>query len=473
MISGYRYRVLSVVGAVFIATAAVLTANTLPVQTVFTTIPPIIRRLPAVVLMGDKLVLTITTTVAAVVLSLIPLFKPRPRRILDTVLLTQKRVLVATLSLATIGYFDYTYRLPRPTLMLTTVILLVGLPAWFVTIRRRPAEGQRAVIVGDDPEKIADILAVIDVQAVGYVSPPSPYYTDYAPTANAHAVADGSGKARLGDLDYLSGLSRLDEVLVDYNIDTVVLAFTRPDRAEFFGALDTCYEHGVSAKVHRKHTDDVLTVTTGGDDFLVDIELEPWDWQDYVSKRAFDVFFAMMGLLAFAPFILIIAAAIKFDSEGPVLYNQKRTAEFGDTFTVYKFRTMIPERESVTPINDEENDRITRVGRVLRKTHLDEIPQLWSILTGDMSVVGPRAVWTDEEQLLEEETDMWRKRWFVKPGLTGLAQINDAKSTDPTAKLRYDLEYIRRQSFWLDLKIVVRQVWKVFEDVVNSDSSSE
>jgi lipopolysaccharide/colanic/teichoic acid biosynthesis glycosyltransferase len=89
-----------------------------------------------------------------------------------------------------------------------------------------------------------------------------------------------------------------------------------------------------------------------------------------------------------------------------------------------------------------------------------------------MSVVGPRAVWTDEEVHLERAAENWRKRWFVKPGLTGLAQINDVDSTEPEKKLRYDIEYIRRQSFWFDLKIVVRQVWLVLLDLVNSDANS-
>ena len=93
-----------------------------------------------------------------------------------------------------------------------------------------------------------------------------------------------------------------------------------------------------------------------------------------------------------------------------------------------------------------------------------------------MSVVGPRAVWTDEEALLEERTVQWRKRWFVKPGLTGLAQINDASSTDPKTKLRHDLEYIRRQSLWLDVKIVIRQIWMATTDVIalvrNTDPKS-
>jgi lipopolysaccharide/colanic/teichoic acid biosynthesis glycosyltransferase len=215
--------------------------------------------------------------------------------------------------------------------------------------------------------------------------------------------------------------------------------------------------------VHRDHTEDVLTAGVGGGD-VIEVDLAPWDWQDYVVKRGFDVAFAGVGLLVLSPVILAIAVAVRLDSPGPILYSQDRTAEFGDTFTVYKFRSMIPESETAQP--GEDSDRITRVGQLLRKTHLDEIPQLWAIFQGNMSVVGPRAAWTDEELLLEEEVNTWRQRWFVKPGLTGLAQVNDATSESPREKLRYDIEYIRRQSFWFDVKIVIRQIWQVLSDFV-------
>ncbi|WP_435176455.1 sugar transferase [Halorussus sp. AFM4] len=472
MVSGLRYRVLSVVGTVLITALAVLIANLPAVQWFLSTVVPVFRRLPATVLTGPKLTVAVATAVVVVVLNLIPLFKPRPRRILDTVLVTQRRVVIAGLALATIGYFDYSYRLPRTTLILTTVGLLVYLPLWFVTIRRRPSERERAIIVGDDPEEIADVLEEIDIPVLGYVSPPSPYYTDRESVAGGPAVADGSGEALLDDLDCLSGLSRLDEVLVNYNIDTVVLAFAHPDRAEFFGALDTCYEHGVDAKVHREHGDDVLTTTASGDEILVDIELEPWDWQDYVFKRAFDVVFASIGLLSFTPFMAVIAIAIKLDSPGPVFYTQQRTAEFGETFEVYKFRSMVTdaEAESGATISKEDNGgvdpRVTRVGRVLRQTHLDEIPQLWSILVGEMSVVGPRPERPELDDDIRSGVVEWRKRWFIKPGLTGLAQINDVTGHQPGKKLQYDMKYIRNQSFWFDVKIVIRQVWKVLTELV-------
>ena len=276
-------------------------------------------------------------------------------------------------------------------------------------------------------------------------------------------------------IDRLGGLSRLESILVEHDVDTAVLAFAEADRAEFFGALNVCYDHGVAAKVHKEHADTVLTATATPGESLIDVEIEPWDIQDYVIKRAFDVVFAVSGLFVLIPVILVIAAAVRLEDGGPVLYEQSRTAVFGETFPVFKFRTMTPEGESVTPVEDAENDRITQVGRILRQTHLDEIPQLWSILRGYMSVVGPRAVWTEEEHVLEDKAQMWRKRWFVKPGLTGLAQINNASSVNPDVKLNYDLQYVREQSFIYDMKIVVRQIWMVLSDAIHvfRDHSSE
>jgi lipopolysaccharide/colanic/teichoic acid biosynthesis glycosyltransferase len=332
-------------------------------------------------------------------------------------------------------------------------------PVWFVAIRRRPGETERAVVVGDDHVQVNSIFDAIDVPVVGYVSPSSPFEAGQKRTERTDGGAADADMHR-------GGLSRLDDVIVERDPDTAYLAFSETDRAEFFGALEACHEHGVTVKVSREHADTVLTDGEVGSEEFVDVDVEPWDWQDRLTKRLFDVWFAGIGLLVLSPLMLVISVTIKLDDRGPVLYSQDRTAELGDTFEVYKFRTMTPEGEDSQPTDDEGNDRITRVGGFLRRTHLDEIPQLWSILVGDMSVVGPRAVWVDEEFHLEDVAEEWRQRWFVKPGLTGLAQINDAASTEPREKLRYDLEYIRRQSFWFDLKIVVRQVWEVCNGVI-------
>ncbi|WP_254831483.1 sugar transferase [Haloglomus salinum] len=470
MTTGWRYRVASAGGTVGLVVLAVALANHPVVQSLLALVP-VLGDLPLAPADGMEFAFEATTAVLVVLVALGPLLKPRPRRILDTASVAAERTLLATVSLAAVGYFDYTYRLPRVTLLFTTAFLLLTVPVWFVAIRRRPRdEGGRTILVGDDPAAMNDILDAVAGPVLGFVSPPGTTrelaLAADPDTETALGLTDGG--SRMGELPSLGGLSRLDEVLVEYDVDTVVLAFAEPDRAEFFGALDTCYDHGVAAKVHRRHADSVLTSGFGQDE-LVDVELEPWDPQDHFLKRGFDIAFAGVGLLVLSPVMLGIAAAIKLEDGGSVLYRQERTASFGDTFDVYKFRSMREtEMDDTAPVADEGNDRITRVGRFIRRTHLDELPQLWSILIGDMSVVGPRAAWTGEETHLEAEAEDWRKRWFVKPGLTGLAQINGATSLDPEAKLRYDVEYIRRQSFWFDLKIVMRQVWMVVVDVVRT-----
>jgi lipopolysaccharide/colanic/teichoic acid biosynthesis glycosyltransferase len=468
MLSGWRYRLTSGIGAAALAVGSVSVANH-PTAQRLAEVVPVFSRLPATTLSNGDLSLAIVTTLFVVLTALVPLFKPRPRRVLDTIMLVEQRVLLAAVALAAVGYFDYTYRLPRSTLVLATLTMGVLLPAWFVVIRRSPrVDPNRAIVVGDDPETIRKVVRETNVPVEGYISS---FASRFRRPSDADGIAiatpDGGtvDATPVPDTECLGGLARLEDVLVERDIDTVIFAFEYPDQEEFFGSLDTCHRIGVSAKVHHRHADTVLTtgVETGD---LVDIDVEPWDWQSHVLKRAFDIAFALTSLLLLTPIMLLIALAIKLDDGGPIFYSQQRTAEFGDTFTAYKFRTMVPEGESSTPLDDEQNDRITRVGRFLRKTHLDEIPQLLTILSGQMSVVGPRAAWVDEEIAIESEISSWRQRWFVKPGLTGLAQINGVTSTDPSEKLRYDVAYIRNQSFWFDLRIVLRQLWIAFTDAL-------
>lgn len=471
MVSGWRYRVVGTGGVAIASVVALLIANHATTQAIVTTYLPLFHHLSPVVLTGTELLVASGVSTTVVFTSLIPLYKPRPRRILDTILLAQKRVVVAIFALATIGYFNGSYRLPRVTLFMLGVILLLLIPGWFLLIRDHPVDKNgRALIIGDNADQIERAISAVDIRVMGYLSPPLVVETK---RKQRDAVADGGVlQTPIKGIEYLGGISRLELMLVEHDIDTVVLAFENTDRGEFFGVLEICHEYGIEAKVLREHADSVLlTEETAGD--LLTVDLEPWDWQERLFKRGFDIVFATIGLIMFAPVAGVIALAIKFDSSGPALYSQNRTADLGGMFRILKFRTMLPESEVVGPINDEDNDRITRIGRLLRKSHLDELPQLWAIFTGEMSVVGPRAVWTDEEALLEQQTGKWKKRWFVKPGLTGLAQINDVSSTDPSRKLRYDLEYIRHQSFGLDLKIVIRQIWSVLTDIyvmVRSDN---
>ncbi|MFC3958590.1 sugar transferase [Halovivax cerinus] len=284
--------------------------------------------------------------------------------------------------------------------------------------------------------------------------------------AETEAVVETStldGVAAIDGVPRLGGLSRLDAIFSSHDVDAVALAIGEADRCEFFGTLELCRDHTIAALVPASLAEHVI-VTEELDGGFYRVDLNPWSWYSRLGKRIFDLAFAAFGLVVLTPLILLIAAAITLDSAGPVFYEQPRTTTFGRQFRLLKFRTMVPESDDAAPLGDEQNERITRVGRLLRTTHLDEIPQLASILVGDMSVVGPRAVWTEEERLLEREVPGWRSRWLVKPGLTGLAQVRGVTSTDGHRKLEHDLEYVRDRSFLLDLRIVLAQIHTVLTD---------
>jgi lipopolysaccharide/colanic/teichoic acid biosynthesis glycosyltransferase len=485
MPTGRRYRVASVAGVAVLAVLAVRLASSTAVQSLAALLP-VVGRLPVDPAAGHELLFETATTLAVVLVAFLPLYVPRPRRSLDTVALAVERVLLSTVALAAVGYFDYTYRLPRLTLVLASGLLFVLAPVWFLYLRRTPDDAaDRVVIVGDDPNAIEATVRATDVPVLGYVSPPGPARRavggEALPDGGVHdrpiphdrpvgAVEDGAAEpSALDGLDCLGGLSRLGEVFAEHDVDAAVLAFSRPDRAEFFGALEACHARGVVAKVHRDHADAVLThgPATGA---LVDIDIDPWDPIDRLLKRVFDVAFAVGTLLALAPVLLAVAVAVRAEDGGPVLYSHERTAAFGGTFRVRKFRSMTVGAESGGARLSEEDaggvdPRVTRVGRVIRRTHLDELPQLWSVLHGEMSVVGPRPERPELDTDMERTVSNWRRRWFVKPGLTGLAQVEGATAFSPGEKLRYDVEYIRRQSLRFDLRILLRQLWQVLVDV--------
>ena len=178
------------------------------------------------------------------------------------------------------------------------------------------------------------------------------------------------------------------------------------------------------------------------------------------AKRVIDVVLSFALMLASSPLMLITAIAIKLDSKGPIFYRQIRTGLNGVTFTLYKFRTMIEDAEPSGSTWAEKNDpRVTRVGRLLRATRLDELPQLWNVLLGEMSFIGPRPERPDFNSKLEAAIPYYDLRHLVKPGITGWAQVlypYGASLDDAREKLQYDLYYIKNYSVMLDLVILIR-----------------
>ena len=183
-------------------------------------------------------------------------------------------------------------------------------------------------------------------------------------------------------------------------------------------------------------------------------------------KRVIDAAISFPLLVISLPFWPILAACIKADSRGPVFYRQRRVGKNEAPFTLVKFRSMVASAEDTEPVWAAENDRrVTRVGRFMRRLHLDELPQLWNILRGDMSLVGPRPERPEFVERLKQQIPYYALRHFVKPGMTGWAQVNyryAASLEDSQIKLEYDLYYVAHTNFLFDFRIMLKTIQGLF-----------
>ena len=182
-----------------------------------------------------------------------------------------------------------------------------------------------------------------------------------------------------------------------------------------------------------------------------------------VIKRIIDVIFSILGLIILIPVFLIISIAIKIESKGSIIFKQKRIGKGKKYFTIYRIRTMRSDtpKDMPTHMLKNANGCITKVGNILRKTSLDELPQLVNIFKGDMSIIGPRpALWNQDD--LVEERDKYHAN-DIRPGLTGWAQVNGRDELEIPVKAKYDGEYIEKVSLWFDIKIFFKTIINVFK----------
>jgi lipopolysaccharide/colanic/teichoic acid biosynthesis glycosyltransferase len=189
------------------------------------------------------------------------------------------------------------------------------------------------------------------------------------------------------------------------------------------------------------------------------------------GKRALDVVLSAIGLILSAPLWAALAALVKLEDGGPVFFGQERVGEGGRVFKVLKFRSMIADAEQrFGALQATEHDpRITRIGRIMRASAMDELPQLWNIFRGDMSFVGPRALRPGEIEangggslVAMEDIPGYVERHTVRPGLTGIAQIFAPRDVPRRWKFKYDQIYVRHQGFWLDVRLIVLSFWITF-----------
>ncbi len=339
--------------------------------------------------------------------------------------------------------------------LLVAAGLLVPLRAIGYTIMRRRAFADRVLVLGAGP------LARRVIHEIE--SRPNFRY------AVVGVVDDGSG-TEAGDLPYpvLGPLERLDKIIDDVKPDRLIVALTERRGRMPLGQLLECGARGIlvedGLRTYEYFTGK-LPIESLTPSFLIFSGAFRKSRLQMGLRRVSSFLLAAVGLLLSAPLMAVIAAAITIDSRGPVFFVDRRAGRGGRPFNLVKFRTMhpLPPGETLTASVWDRDDelRVTRVGRFIRKLRLDELPQFWNVLKGDMDLVGPRPEILANVQTMSEEIPYYGLRHSVRPGLTGWAQTRFGYSVSleqVTEKIRYDLFYIKQMSLWLDLRILVDTV---------------
>jgi exopolysaccharide biosynthesis polyprenyl glycosylphosphotransferase len=319
--------------------------------------------------------------------------------------------------------------------------------AWERLVRASAVERRRVLIVGahDGGEELVEELWLDGTRRYEVVGVVDDDYT-------AETVAG---------VPVLGGLAELSAVVETQRPDLVVLAVSRNRLEAFTSLLDAAgsrfdvldlpeFHEQAFGRVPVRHLNAAWFMG------VLHLYRRPYG---RAAKRAFDLVVASAGLVLTAPLLPLIALLVR-RTAGPAIFRQERLGEGGRTFTIYKFRTMRANAEEGRPMWAEERDpRTTGVGRLLRRTRLDELPQLWNVLKGDMSVVGPRPERPEFLAELQETVPFWTRRHLVKPGITGWAQVRRGYTADAEGtaeKLSYDLWYLRHRSLVIDLAICAR-----------------
>ncbi len=259
----------------------------------------------------------------------------------------------------------------------------------------------------------------------------------------------------------------LPQIIDSYNVDEVIIALPEASHKDLVQFIAWCQRSRVSIKIYP----DVFAYMAGGmsvDELggmpllsVRDVALRGWKLS---LKRSVDLVGALVGLVVLSPLMLLTALLVKLDSRGPAFFSQERCGLDGRPFQVIKFRTMRSDAEAAGPGWTVENDpRVTALGRWMRKTNWDELPQLINVLLGQMSLVGPRPEQVVFVEKFREYIPRYMERHLEKAGLTGWAQVNGLRGdTSLEERTKFDLWYVENWSIWLDMKIIIRTVFQTF-----------
>ena len=273
---------------------------------------------------------------------------------------------------------------------------------------------------------------------------------------------------------YLGTFDEADAVLARTDIDEAVIALEPEEYARIRELIGVCEKNGVKYSVIPFYNDIIPAnpvIENVGRSKLINMRanrLENVGWA--TAKRLFDLAASGLGLIVLSPFLVLIALGVKLSSPGPVLFKQVRVGYKRQEFKMLKFRSMKVNGEETTAWSTQEDNRRTAFGSLLRKTSLDELPQLWNVFKGDMSLVGPRPELPFFVERFRETIPFYMVKHQVKPGITGWAQINGLRGdTDIEERVKYDLWYIENWSVWLDLRILFQTF---FGGMINNEKVS-
>lgn len=347
-------------------------------------------------------------------------------------------VLCLMITTAFITFFARGFSYPRSVLLISTVIQFILLTLWRIIVWRliRRSHGVKdCLIIGNDTLEYVTKKILIkqrDLYRIKYVCNSETTYLD----------------EYLNEIEVVFICGDVNLELKKYIIDRALM-----ERKSIYIVPDIYELSLINSKLSRADDIPMLKVQKLG------LTMEA-----AIAKRFIDLLFSLLGIIIASPIMLVTAVLIKLEDRGNVFFTQERVTLGGKLFNVIKFRTMVINAEKMTgPVLAGEDDpRITRIGKYIRATRIDELPQLFNVLMGDMSIVGPRPERPYFIEQFNKTIPNFKYRTLVKAGLTGLAQIMGKYTTTPEDKARYDIVYIKRYSIWLDLKLILETIKIMF-----------
>ncbi|RAP53972.1 MAG: undecaprenyl-phosphate glucose phosphotransferase [Methanosphaera sp. rholeuAM130] len=338
-------------------------------------------------------------------------------------------------------------------LMVTFVLAVIERALLRLTLRKFRKEGFNIKYVliigaGEVGTKLADTIKVntyLGYKIMGFLD-------DYV-------------EGTVNDVEIIGKIADIEKILASNIVDRVIVSISPRHYDLLENIINTCEKMGVRADIvpdYYRYVTSNFTVELIDDIPLISVRNLPLDiTSNNLIKRAFDIIFVIVVSIIISPLLIIVALAVKFTSPGPIIYKQERVGKNGRIFDIYKFRSMTIENEYIDDQKWTQKDdpRVTNFGKFIRKTSIDELPQFYNILKGDMSLIGPRPERPYFVRKFRESVPKYMIKHHVRPGMAGWAQINGYRgNTSIVKRIEYDIFYVENWSIWLDIKIFFKTI---------------